>query len=443
MSDSNLYALGNPNAHRNLNGTTAEQEAYARDELSAALVDDNVILDAYKEDDIIESFNKGEGAPGAVSSDMSVSHNSLDVSEDDLDPAALYSLIEEAIPRQIDATRVLTVAEQQQKREMLEHVWDRVRLWLRRHSLAEERQAAACIRGQADATPLHLMCKLHNPPEDVIQEIVESAPEVVGWTDNHGWLPLHHACANGTSTEVLRLLTDAYPAGKVHQDKQNRTPLHFYATRNSDIPVVMTANAALLADSGAAELSDHGGMLPMHYACAYGTHPVVLQVLGTVFPGSLVAKENKGRTPMHLAMVNAHRDSSPGVISFLLHEHAASKATINTRDNDGYLPLHLLALGLRGYRADDPAKRSNVSESLSMYLDAEPISAADFLTAIQDLPDWLQDTAVVSRHVRNVLNRKIVQRLPTSILMLDGYWLIVIIVCFEVTTRNHVRCLRG
>jgi hypothetical protein len=102
------------------------------------------------------------------------------------------------------------------------------------------------------------------------------------------------------------------------------------------------------------------------------------------------------------------------------------------------LPLHLLALGLRGYRADDPDKRSNVSDCLSMYLAAEPVAGADFLTAIQDLPDWLQDTAVVSKHVRNVLNEKIIQRFPTSILMLDGYFLIIIIVCFELTTRNHI-----
>lgn len=136
-------------------------------------------------------------------------------------------------------------------------------------------------------------------------------------------------------------------------------------------------------------------------------------------------------------MVNAHRDASPGTIQFLL-EHESSKATINTRDQDGFLPLHLLALGLKGYRTEDPEKRSNVSHSLSMYLAAEPVPTADFLTAIQDLPDWLGETAVVSKHVRNVLNNKIVKRFPTSILMLDGYLFLVLIVCFGITTKNHI-----
>jgi Ankyrin repeat len=169
----------------------------------------------------------------------------------------------------------------------------------------------------------------------------------------------------------------------------------------------------------------------------YGTDPAVLQVLAAVYPESLTAKEHKGRTPMHLAMVNAHRDDIPNVIKFLL-DHPLGRATVNTRDADGYLPLHLLALGLRGYKADHTTKRSNVADCLSMYLDAEPVAAADFFTAIQDLPEWLQDTAVVSKHVRNVLNEKIVRRLPTSILMMDGYMLLTIIVCFGLTTSNHI-----
>jgi ankyrin repeat protein len=428
MSDRNLYNPGT--SQRNpLHGTVAEQDAYIREELSQAMVGDTDVLTREEEE-----------AEDGRSNDFDNSHYS--VGDDELDPAHLYSKLEAAIPKQTEAGRVLTVAEQQQKREMIEHVWDTVRHWLRRHPLPEERQAAAFVRGQADATPLHLMCKLHNPPIDVIQEFVLSAPEVVSWTDNHGWLPLHHACANGASTEVLKLLCEQHPTGKLHQDNQNRTPLHFYATRNSDHPATMAINAELLADTGAAELADRGGMLPMHYACAYGTDPAVLAVLSDAYPESLEAKENKWRTPMHLAMVNAHRDASPNVIRFLL-DNPISKATVNSRDQDGYLPLHLLALGLRGYRADDSLKRSNVSECLSMYLNAEPVAAADFLTAIQDLPDWLQDTAVVSKHVRNVLNEKIIQRFPTSILMLDGYFLIVIIICFELTTRNHINIQLG
>jgi len=362
-----------------------------------------------------------------------------DEDDEGLGHTRLFVIIEEGMPRP-NESRQLTTTEAAQRRELIEQTWERVRKWLWDHQDVEERAAAASVRGTNDATPLHNVCKLYQPPADIVQALLEAAPETITWADSHGWLPLHHACANGATGEVLRILTEAYPEGKTKQDSQLRTPLHFYLTQRSDNPNAMAQNMTFLSNTGAAELPDVGGMLPMHYACAYGVSPAVLAVLADAYPDSIHAKENKGRTPMHLAMVNAHRDASPGVIKFLLAQSGgASSELVTMRDHDGFLPLHLLALGLRGFRADEPGQRNNVSECLKMYLDAEPTTSADFLTALQDLPDWLQDVAVVSQHVRNVLNKKIVQRFSTSILMLDGYWLLLIIIFFEIATREHIR----
>jgi hypothetical protein len=417
--------------------------------------------DIYNDDDLIDAEVQPMGM--ATMEDASQYDDHLDLQDtpyfngndsrmslsnmgDNHDPAFLFSIVEEALPK----TAAEAAMSQQKRIDQVEHTWERVRRWLWVHSMIEERQAAAYVRGQADATVLHLCCKLHNPPEDVIAALIQAAPDTASWTDAHGWLPLHHACANGAVPEVMKLLIDAYPAGKLQPDNQARTPLHFYATRNTDHVPCMTANAAMLADSGAAAMADRGGMLPFHYACAYGTQPAVLAVLADAYPPCVAARESHGRTPMHLAMVNAHRDASPHTIQFLLNHTSTSnnttavmqsKDTINARDNDRYLPLHLLALGFKGVgrRANDtPDKRANACKSLSLYLAAEPVATADFLTAIQDLPDWLQDTAVVSKHVRNILNHKIVKRFPTSILMMDGYMLIVLIVCFAVTSSNHI-----
>jgi len=381
---------------------------------------------------------------------MDDSHGSFLESVDRNDPNYLFGILQDALPKAVPAvtTTSATTSEkqtaelQQQRRDQTELVWERVRRWLWANPHATQRLAAADVRGVGDATCLHLVCKLHNPPEDVVHALLEAAPDTLPqWTDSHGWLPLHHACANGASPEVLKLVIDAFPDGRLAQDQQGRTPLHFYATRHHDSPANMALNAELLSESGAAALKDRSGMVPFHYACAYGTHPAVLKTLARVHPDSLTARDDNGRTPMHLAMVNAHRDESPNVIRFLLEHAGASRETINTRDRDGYLPLHLLALALKDkkkIKKMDGDKKNSVSECLSMYLAAEPFAAADFLTAIQDLPDFLQDTAVVSKHVRNILNEKIVKRFPTSILMLDGIFLVVLIVCFGLTTRNHI-----
>jgi Ankyrin repeats (3 copies) len=356
--------------------------------------------------------------------------------DDDAGPEHLYAILEEAVPRP-DEALLLSPEDVQRRREFVEATWDQVRRWLRRHESQQVRSAACYFRGQGDASPLHLICKINNPPTDVVNEIVETAPEAVAWMDNHGWLPLHHACANGASTDVLQILTNAYPESKTAQDNNSRTPLHFYATRNSENPSAMAANVDILCDTGAANVKDHGGMLPIHYACAYGTHPAVLKVLADANPGSIHAREKKGRTPMHLAMVNAPRNASPGVVAFLLEYGGPD--VVNIRDQEGNLPLHMLNLGLKTVDTSEPENINNVSECLKLYLAAEPFASPDFLAALQDLPGWLQDVAVVSPHVRNILNKKITQRFPTSILMLDGIMYIALICCFEIATTNFIR----
>lgn len=383
-----------------------------------------------EEFDLLNGSNDASGMTNPMDAFGHASFTDSVLADEEEGPARLFNILEEAVPRPDEETDL------QHRRELVEQTWDLVRRWLWTHPNPGDRCAAAYIRGQANATALHLMCKLNNPPADLIQDIVDAAPDVTGWTDSHGWLPLHHACANGASPGVLRVLIEAYPDGKITQDSLNRTPLHFYATRNSDNVAAMVENVEMLCDTGAAELTDKGGMLPMHYACAYGTNPLVLAVLADAYPDSLTAREQKGRTPMHLAMVNAHRDASPGVIRFLLDGPGAK--AVNRRDHDGYLPLHLLAKGLENFRADMPDQRNNVSECLKMYLSAGPDPHADFLTALQDLPNWLQDTAVINPHVRNVLNQKLIQRFPTSILILDGYWLLILIVAFERASKNHI-----
>jgi len=80
----------------------------------------------------------------------------------------------------------------------------------------------------------------------------------------------------------------------------------------------------------------------MHYAAAYGTTREVLEVLVESYPGSVTRRENKGRNPLHLAMVNAHRHSSPKVVGFLLEGDTTD--LIDAYDDDRHLPIHLLAM---------------------------------------------------------------------------------------------------
>mmetsp|Transcript_3596 Transcript_3596/g.8210 ORF Transcript_3596/g.8210 Transcript_3596/m.8210 type:complete len:844 (+) Transcript_3596:184-2715(+) len=351
-------------------------------------------------------------------------------------PERLFQILEDAVIKP-DEALLMNAEELKNRHEIIDQAWDKVRKWLWANESQDRRAAAAYIRGNGEVTCLHLMCKLNDPPAELVGDLIDAAPEVASFADTHGWLPLHHACANGASTDVLEILINAYPESKLIQDNQNRTPLHFYATRNTDNPEIMTRNVRLLCDSGAAELSDRGGMLPMHYACAYGSNAEVLKVLADAFPESLTTKDNKGKTPMHLTMVNGQRDTSPDVLKFLLD--TAGRETVNLRDTEGNLPLHLLNLGLRGVDLDsDGEKLTNASECLRIYLAAKPKASADFLAEIQELPGELLDVAVVSPHVRRILNNKIVRRFPTSVVMMDLFMYMLLIIAFEVASTHHI-----
>jgi len=90
--------------------------------------------------------------------------------------------------------------------------------------------------------------------------------------------------------------------------------------------------------------------------------------------------------------------------------------------DDGPLPLRVLAQYaqlVKNETENRDEKRESVLRCLEHLLNAEPEPTADFFTALQSLPEWLSERAVVMTVVQNLLNEKISQRFPTAVLLLD------------------------
>ena len=215
------------------------------------------------------------------------------------DVTRLYAICESALPGPDDPPMSEMTPKQRSVREsLLERTWEALREWLTAHPTDEERSVSATHLGQFSTTALHLLCKLPDPPVDVVRGVIACEKEVASWQDSNGWIPLHHSVANGASLEVLELLCEAYPGGKVTQDKRLRTPLHFAffrsqvkggkggrgsATKGGMIGSnrvlfgdenqsndnggedEMADIVALLGDTFAARLPDENGMIPLHY----------------------------------------------------------------------------------------------------------------------------------------------------------------------------------
>lgn len=372
---------------------------------------------------------------------------------DDQDSVSkLYRICFENFPKNLDNrdNDKLHESQKQMRRAALENAWSLIRRWFKKNRNPDDRRKAACYQGNFSRTALHLCCKCPGTPMDIIADLIDCFPQTVQWPDSQGWLPLHHACAYGLSGVVLSLLCDSYPEGKIMQDKKGRTPLHFLFYRQdqdedtyddeqdrSQTKVSMRDLVDLLADTGAYSIPDESGLIPMHYACAYGATHTVLNALLRYDPTSIYASEQNSRTPIHYAMSNAQQAASPTVLSFLLN--VGGTGILNKRDKDQHLPIDLLVSASKS--VSEIRFRSNVIECIKVFLSSEPKVDAEMFNSIQSLPTWLRDYAVIHPHMQNILNRKVSKPLHSCLVFIDFLSHICLLFSFEFTNIEAIRYL--
>ncbi|CAJ1945584.1 unnamed protein product [Cylindrotheca closterium] len=314
--------------------------------------------------------------------------------------------------------------------------WDPVRDWLHTHDENEIRDAAE-QRDDVGKTALHFACQ-HVPPTDVIDIFLNVAGDIIQWPDSFGWLPIHYACAYDAEPAVIKSLAEAFPESKTTVDRKGRTPLHFFlgtlGTQSTNSPDVVI----LLSNTGAASYPTDEGLLPLHLACAFGRSEETLYVLTDAYPEGATTVDNKQRTPLHFVLSNAGRKNAPSAVRLLLSQNPDLVNSIG----GGPLPLLVLAqFAITGVDRSNEDQIDAVQGCLKHILNSKPKPTPEFFSALQRLPSFLQDRAVVMRAVQEMLNDKIAQRFPTMILILDLYMQLVVLAAymFAVTNSQHLR----
>ena len=137
-------------------------------------------------------------------------------------------------------------------------------------------------------------------------------------------------------------------------------------------------------------------------------------------------------------MGNCDRPASPAVVRLLITQN---RNVVNATEESGLLPLDLLATrALNLNEATQKEQCENAEKCLTLYLEAEPRPTASFLTALQALPEWLADRAVVHPIVQGLLNLKISSRFPTAIILLDFYFLCIVIITYSIRVNQAIEC---
>mmetsp|Transcript_11763 Transcript_11763/g.16966 ORF Transcript_11763/g.16966 Transcript_11763/m.16966 type:complete len:231 (-) Transcript_11763:125-817(-) len=162
-----------------------------------------------------------------------------------------------------------------------EDSFDSIRQWLNIKKEDINRLKTAIIyQDRCERTSLQRLLS-RDPPLDIVQQLIQYAPEVLQIKDNFRFLPIHFACRNGASLDIVKALVHGYPES------------------------VTVVNC--------------GGRLPLHLACYNGASLEVLNFLIEFYPQSMEHKDNHGETPL-----------------FYLKE----KKYAEKRDVNGLLPLH-------------------------------------------------------------------------------------------------------
>jgi hypothetical protein len=156
--------------------------------------------------------------------------------------------------------------------------------------------------------------------------------------------------------------------------------------------------------------------------------------LTDAYPDAITTMDRRGRTPLHFALSNAGRKASPAAVRLLL---SLNKTIVNSVGG-GPLPLRVLAEFAATVKSDEDQKRKSCEACLKHLLGAQPNPTADFFMALQSLPDFLEERAVVMKVVQELLNDKIAQRFPTMILVLDFYFQIMVVVAYSLAVKESV-----
>ena len=237
-----------------------------------------------------------------------------------------------------------------------EEALERIREWLHRNKDDNTRlKKALTYKGEyTNWTPLHRILQLQ-PPIDIIQKFIDYAPETLQMKDIFGYLPIHIACMDGASLEVIQALVNSYPES-ITVDFRGYLPLHLACQSNASLEVLnFLINSYpdgidqtniidhktpldLLKESEYIMRQDSNGMLPMHHACNNGYSLHLIHLLIQAYPESTTVQDNDGYTPGQYLSKTASVADEKGML--LLHREASHFSGLN---------VELLPILLRAY----------------------------------------------------------------------------------------------
>eukprot|EP00984_Skeletonema_dohrnii_P012842 scaffold5242_cov107-Skeletonema_dohrnii-CCMP3373.AAC.1 len=155
---------------------------------------------------------------------------------------------------------------------------------------------------------VHAACDNTNVTLNIIQLLIDAAPNSVSTLTHSGKLPLHHLCGNKTideaaSIEILMLLIEKHPEAVRHANNNGCLPIHQGGGWKSP----EFCRVLIEACPGSEQITASNGMLPLHCACLTNTLATV-EYFYKLYPDAINHESTTGGYPIHFAIMGlAHR----------------------------------------------------------------------------------------------------------------------------------------
>eukprot|EP00984_Skeletonema_dohrnii_P029622 scaffold20381_cov75-Skeletonema_dohrnii-CCMP3373.AAC.1 len=191
--------------------------------------------------------------------------------------------------------------------------------------------------------PIHFASRNSNMTPNIVQLLIDAAPESVHSEGQDGYTPLHLLCMHVELDEtaalgILKLLLEKQPETIRHADNDGDLPIHI-ALGASKSPEF----CRMLIESypGSERMTDGNGVLPLHYACAYNTLATV-EYFYKLHPDA-INHTTRGGYPIHTAIfgvIKKTKSFSPSdsvdIVKFLLE----CDPNVKLQKVGGKSPLH-------------------------------------------------------------------------------------------------------
>jgi hypothetical protein len=201
---------------------------------------------------------------------------------------------------------------------------------------------------------LHECCK-HQPPIEVIVELLKSNEDAAMSPGHCGYLPLHFACSSKASVEVVGLLIEVHPAStRIREELDDALPIHLAAKWGASEDVLMEI---LTTYPEGSFMRDVYGKTPMDHAKNLPSPDVRDSVMNTLNAAPILVEAAKSAT---LRISHEHESRTRG----LNEAHAEYVRQLEARHNEEKITFMQLELKFQTELAEEKERNILFAEIL-------------------------------------------------------------------------------